>query len=84
MQGYDTGLMIANAVKSLKGDVSDRKALIKALESTTINSPRGEFTFSKAHNPIQNIYLRQVINGENEVIKLAMPALEDPARGCKL
>jgi len=84
VQGYDTGLMIANAVKSLQGDISDRKALISALENTTINSPRGDFTFSKAHNPIQNIYLREVVYGENEVIQLAAPALEDPARGCKM
>lgn len=84
VQGYDTGLMIASAVKALKGDISDQGALIKALETTEVISPRGAFTFSKAHNPIQNIYLRRVENGENQVIKLAASALEDPARGCKM
>ena len=54
------------------------------MANTTINSPRGDFTFSKAHNPVQNIYLRTVENGENKVIEIASPMLEDPARGCKL
>ncbi|ADZ90827.1 ABC transporter substrate-binding protein [Marinomonas mediterranea] len=82
VQGYDTGLMIASAVNALNGDISDQKALINALENTKIKSPRGDFTFSKAHNPIQNVYLRRVENGENQVVKLAAPDLEDPARGC--
>lgn len=84
VQGYDTGLMIASAVKALNGDISDQKALIHALENTEVKSPRGDFTFSQAHNPIQNIYLRRVENGENQVVKLAASALEDPARGCSM
>ncbi|GAB0152594.1 ABC transporter substrate-binding protein [Marinobacterium sp. BA1] len=84
VQGYDTGLLIANALNQLKGDISDRDALINTMANTTINSPRGDFTFSKAHNPVQNIYLRTVENGENKVIEIASPMLEDPARGCKL
>lgn len=84
VQGYDTGLMIASAVNQLGGDISDQQALIKALGETTVKSPRGDFTFSPAHNPVQNIYLRTVENGENKVIEVAAPALADPARGCKL
>ncbi|GAA0692495.1 ABC transporter substrate-binding protein [Marinobacterium maritimum] len=84
VQGYDTGLMIASAVNQLGGNISDQKALIKALESTTVRSPRGDFTFSPAHNPVQNVYLRTVENGENRVVEIAAPALADPARGCKL
>ena len=84
VQGYDTGLLIVNAINQLKGDISDQDALIKAMATTTIHSPRGDFTFSKAHNPVQNIYLRSVENGENTVVEVASPMLEDPARGCKL
>ena len=39
---------------------------------------------SKAHNPIQDIYLRRAEKGDNKVIGVAWKALEDPARGCKL
>jgi len=49
-----------------------------------IDSPRGTFTFSASHNPVQNIYLRQVTNGENKVIGIAAPALADPGTGCTM
>jgi branched-chain amino acid transport system substrate-binding protein len=39
---------------------------------------------SKAHNPIQDIYLRRVEGNANQVIGIAWKALEDPARGCKM
>ncbi len=84
VQGYDAGLAIANTINQLNGDISDKQAVINTMEKLTINSPRGEFTFSRAHNPIQNIYLREVQNGVNVVTKVAAEALEDPARGCKL
>lgn len=84
VQGYDAGQAIANAITELNGDISDRQALIQTMEKLTIESPRGDFTFSKAHNPIQNIYLRAVTDGVNIVQSIAAEALEDPARGCKL
>ncbi len=84
VQGYDTGLLIANAVAQLNGDVSDRQAVIKAMEQMTVHSPRGDFTFSRAHNPVQNVYLRTVKDGINHVMGVAAEALEDPAKGCKL
>ena len=29
------------------------------METQTIDSPRGKWTMSKSHNPVQDIYLRQ-------------------------
>lgn len=84
VQGYDAGQAIINTINQLDGDVSDKQAVIKTMQNLTINSPRGDFTFSRAHNPIQNIYLREVKNGVNVVLSVAAEALEDPARGCKL
>lgn len=84
VQGYDAGLAIANTINQLNGDVSDKQAVINTMEKLTINSPRGDFTFSRAHNPVQNIYLREVKDGVNVVASVAAEALEDPARGCKL
>jgi len=84
VQGYDAGQAIASTISQLKGDISDKQAVISTMEQLTIDSPRGEFTFSKAHNPIQNIYLREVKDGVNVVQSVAAEALEDPARGCKL
>lgn len=84
VQGYDAGQAIASTINQLNGDISDKQAVSSTMEKLTIDSPRGEFTFSKAHNPIQNIYLREVKDGVNVVQSVAAEALEDPARGCKL
>ena len=37
------------------------------MEAAKIDSPRGPFALSKAHNPIQDIYLRKVEGKENKV-----------------
>lgn len=84
VQGYDAGQLIAQAVIAADGDIADKKELSKIMEGLEIDSPRGKFKFSKAHNPIQTIYLRKVENGSNVVVKEVAIDLEDPARGCKL
>src|SRR5258706_582283 len=83
VQGYDTGLLLAQALDRVKGDIGNQKAVIAAMEGAVIDSPRGQGKMSKAHNPIQDIYLRRVEKGDNKVIGVAWKALEDPARGCK-
>ena len=67
-----------------KGDLSNKKALYAAMEGAVIDSPRGKWTMSKAHNPIQDMYLRQVVNKENKVIGIAGKAVADPATGCRM
>lgn len=84
VQGYDTGLLLVQGANAVKGDLSAKPALYKALESATIDSPRGKWTMSKAHNPVQDIYLRVVENKENKVIGIAAKALADSGAGCKL
>ena len=84
VQGYDAGLLLAAGLKAVNGDVSKKKELIAAMEKAKIDSPRGPWTMSKAHNPVQDIYLRKVVGKENKVIGVAQKALADPARGCKL
>jgi branched-chain amino acid transport system substrate-binding protein len=84
VQGYDAGLLLAAGLDAVKGDVSRRKEMIAAMEKAKIDSPRGAWTMSKAHNPIQDFYLRRVVNKENKVVGVAHKALADPARGCKM
>ena len=84
MQGNDTGLLLIQGANAVKGDLSAKPALYKALEGATIDSPRGKWTMSKAHNPIQDIYLRRVENKENKVISVAAKALADSGAGCRL
>jgi branched-chain amino acid transport system substrate-binding protein len=84
VQGYDAGLLLIASLAATRGDVANQAALVKAMETATIDSPRGKWTMSKAHNPVQDIYLRQVVGKENKVIGVAWKALADPARGCKM
>ena len=84
VQGYDAGLLLAAGLKAVNGDVSKKKELIAAMEKAKIDSPRGVWTMSKSHNPIQDIYLRKVVGKENKVMGVAHKALADPARGCKM
>lgn len=84
VQGYDAGQVLVQALAATKGDTTSREAVIAAMEKAEIKSPRGLFTFSKAHNPVQDIYLRQVKGGQEVVLGVAHKALTDPARGCKV
>jgi branched-chain amino acid transport system substrate-binding protein len=85
VQGYDTGSLILKGMEAVKGDVRGGRAeLIKAMESAEIDSPRGRLRFSKSHNPIHDIYLREVIKGENRVIRVAAKDQDDPAVGCSM
>ncbi|MEO8856340.1 MAG: ABC transporter substrate-binding protein [Burkholderiaceae bacterium] len=84
VQGYDTGLLLIRGADAVKGDFSQKPALYKAMETATIDSPRGRWTMSKSHNPIQDIYLRVVQNKENKVLGIAAKALADSGAGCKM
>ncbi|MFA6313537.1 MAG: ABC transporter substrate-binding protein [Sterolibacterium sp.] len=83
VQGYDAGQLLAAGLEAVKGDMKNKAGLIKAMESAKIDSPRGQWTLSKSHNPVQDMYLRKVVGKENKVVNVAWKALADPARGCK-
>lgn len=84
VQGYDAAQMLAAGLEAVKGDVDAEAELSKAIRSARIDSPRGAFTLSASHNPVQNIYLREAKGGENRVIGIAAEALADPGTGCRM
>jgi branched-chain amino acid transport system substrate-binding protein len=84
VQGYDAAQMLAIGLNAVKGDVSKKAEFAAALQKAKIDSPRGPFTISKSHNPVQDLYLRQVSGKENKVIGIASKGLADPGRGCKM
>ena len=59
-QGYDTALILDAAIRSLKGNISDKDALRKAMREVKFDSVRGAFKFNTNQYPIQNYYLREV------------------------
>ncbi|CAD5371825.1 Benzoate transport, extracellular ligand-binding receptor [Rubrivivax sp. A210] len=84
VQGYDAAQILGAGLKAVKGDIARRDEMTAAMRKATVDSPRGKFTLSAAGNPVQDIYLRQVQGNNNEFRAVAVKALADPARGCKL
>jgi branched-chain amino acid transport system substrate-binding protein len=75
-QGFDTANLLLSAMA--KADVSDADAFRAALVEADFASTRGDFAFNTNHHPIQDIYVREVIE-ENGVItnRVIGVALED-------
>jgi branched-chain amino acid transport system substrate-binding protein len=84
VQGYDAAQILGAGLAAVKGDITKRDALTAAMRKTTVDSPRGKFTLSAAGNPVQDMYLREAKGPNNEYRAVAVKALADPARGCKL
>ena len=58
--------------------------MVAAMRKASIDSPRGKFTLSPQHNPVQDIFLREGKGPNNEMRGVAVKALADPGRGCKM
>ncbi len=84
VQGYDAAQLLNAGLVAVKGDISNRAGVVKGMEDAKIASPRGEFTMSKAHNPIQDFYIRKAKGTKNISEGTIVKALADPARGCTM
>lgn len=60
-QGYDTARLIGSALKAVHGDLTDLTAFRKALKAADFESVRGNFSFGANQHPIQDLYIREVI-----------------------
>jgi|SRR5581483_5156742 len=83
MHGHDSLEVVALGLEKTKGDLSDKAALSKAVQSVRFESPRGPFRFSRARNPIQNIYAIEAKDGKLNVIETIQRDVEDPTEACK-
>lgn len=84
VQGYDAAQILSVGLTAAKGDTTKRAEFSAAVEKAKIDSPRGAFSLSKSHNPVQDIYLRQVVGKENKLVSIASKSLADPGIGCKI
>jgi branched-chain amino acid transport system substrate-binding protein len=84
VQGYDAAQMLNAGLTDVKGDLARRKELVAAIETAHIDSPRGTFTLSKSHDPVQDFYLRKVVGHENKVQGVAVKGLADPSPDCRM
>lgn len=77
-QGYDTANLILSALD--KASVDDKDAFRAALKAAEFDSVRGDFKFGDNHHPIQNIYVREVIQeGDVFTNKIIATGLENHA-----
>ena len=60
-QGYDAARLVGSALKSVEGDVSKLDALRAALRKADFESVRGDFAFAANQHPVQNLYIREVV-----------------------
>lgn len=84
VQGYDSGRAIVEALKVTDGNTDDKDALSRALDGVVLDSPRGRMSFSPNHDPVQDVYVLEVQNGQNVVIDTAAKGLATPTDGCSL
>src|SRR5579872_7394913 len=78
-QSYDAANLIASAVAAVKGNLSDKTAVQKALEKANFKSVRGSFKFGNNHVPIQNFYLQEAVKDKdgNFVLKTVATIVKD-------
>ncbi|WP_102109644.1 ABC transporter substrate-binding protein [Oceaniglobus roseus] len=75
-QGFDTANLLLSAMS--KASVSDADAFRAALEEADFASTRGSFRFNTNHHPIQDIYVREVIQeGDVFTNRIIATALKD-------
>jgi len=77
-QTYDAAMLINSAVVSIKGNLSDKETVRKALERADFKSVRGGFRFGNNHIPIQNFYLQEAVKeGDSYVLKTVATIVKD-------
>jgi len=75
-QGFDTANLLISAMG--KADFADRDAFRAALKEADFDSTRGAFRFNTNQHPIQDIYVREVIqDGDIFTNRIVATALRD-------
>ena len=60
-QGYEAARLIGSALKSVGGDVTKFDQLRAAVRKADFESVRGQFAFTTNQHPVQNLYIREVV-----------------------
>ena len=82
--GYVAAKTLGEALKATGGDASDKDKLTEAVSKVSFKAPRGSFRMDPAtHNPIQDIYIAQVIeagSGISTKILHTAKDVQDPGK----
>ena len=63
-QAYDSINLIKSAVEAVGGNLDDIDGLRAAMQTANYDSVRGKYTYGNNHMPIQNFYLREVVEDD--------------------
>ena len=74
-QTYDAVGLIDSAITAVKGDLSNKEGMRKAMEKADFKSVRGDFKFGNNHIPIQNFYLQDAVKDADGSYALKTVAL---------
>ncbi len=69
-QTYDGIMLIDAAVRGVKGNVKDTKAMVAELRKANFKSLRGDFRFNNNHHPIQSFYLLKAAKGGPDGVEM--------------
>ncbi len=69
-QSYDAANLANSAVVAVKGDLTKKDDMIKAMEKVNYASVRGSYKYGNNHFPIQNFYLQDVVKGADGALVL--------------
>jgi branched-chain amino acid transport system substrate-binding protein len=76
--GYVAARALGEALKMIDGDTSDKDKLAEAMTKVKFDAPRGPFRFDPAtHNPIQDIYICQVVESNNKITTKILSTAKD-------
>ena len=65
-QGFDTANLLLSALDAVNWDVDDLDALRDAVRAADFDSVRGNFEFASNQHPIQDWYILEVVEAEEE------------------
>jgi branched-chain amino acid transport system substrate-binding protein len=74
---YLYGEVLDAAIRSLKGDVDDKQAFIKALRAVHVDTLRGPIKFDDYGNVVGNIYIRKVEKKGGRLVNTPIKTYKD-------
>ncbi|MCY4050953.1 MAG: ABC transporter substrate-binding protein [Gammaproteobacteria bacterium] len=89
-QSYDSIMLIHSALEAVGGNLEDKDGIRAALKAANFDSVRGQYTYGNNHMPIQNFYLREVVEDDagrwtTRIVDTVFENHQDPyASECKM
>jgi branched-chain amino acid transport system substrate-binding protein len=76
--GYVAAKALDEALKMVDGDTTNKDKLTEAMTKIQFKAPRGPFRMDPVtHNPIQDIYIAQIIELDNKITTKILATLKD-------